>query len=241
MSRDEKQFSRQLEQALEASKNDQSNNVSVSSGSTIETPMMENSSTTKESKDEEFIPDATVSSFESEGESYSAAEDEDSDFMISPEPKQEKKKKKAVKESVKSVPKGKQVKTAKKLATKSEPLAKMDNLNTIPLVGKGTKSTVTAKGVQVKSSPCVAKTKSASLTHAKELDRPTSHTASGSPGVLGVNKRTMNWTPPAKIGKERTKIDSTLKPTNCAGGTPVIRVGLSRNARVKSLHTNVKS
>ena len=235
MSRDEKQFSRQLEQALEASKKELSNNVSVGGESATETPTLETSTATEMSKDEEFVPDETAVSSESEEESYSAPDDdEDSDFMASPKPKKEKKRK-TTKDDSKSTLKGKQL---KRLVENSESVIKT-NTKVSPRRDKKSTAKVKVTKVNAESERLISQTntKTPSPSGIKELNLPISQTASSSPAALGVNKRTMNWTPPARIGEERTKANSAVKPS-CAG---VIRVGLSRNARVKSLHANIKT
>ena len=206
--------------------------------------------TAERSKDGDFVPDESVSSDESEGESFSAVEeDDDSDFSASPQLK--KGKKKSAKENAKSAPKGRQTK-AKKPTAKS--VVTVDKLSTNSLPKKVARPTAVkvapAKPVVRKSTPsavCVAK--STSTDSAKEVKSTlvSVKTGGSTPGVLGVNKRVMNWTPPAKIGEGKTKTDPlSLKPTHVrsgssGGGTPVIRVGLSRNARVKSLHANIKT
>ena len=246
LSRDEKLFTRELEQAITVSKKELGNNTSVSSeptDSSVETPSVDTSSVTctaeGSKEDGEFIPDKSDSS-ESEEESFSMAEeDEDSDFTASPQPKKDKKK--GAKENAKSAPKGKQPK-AKKLTAKS--VVNVDKLSTNSLPRNVTKQTAVkvtpAKTVRQKLTTNVVP-KTTVSDGAKQVK------SGGSPGVLGVNKRALNWTPPAKVGEGKTKTDSLVtKPTHVhssssGGGTPVIRIGLSRNARVKSLHTNIKT
>ena len=226
---------------------------------TLDTPSVNTSSTVctaERSKDDDFVPDESVLSDESEGESFSGVEeDEDSDFSVSPQPK--KAKRKNMKENVKSTPKVKQTKAKKatmkpnmsmdKLCTNSLP-KKMSKPPTVkvtpakkPIVQKSTPSlTACAPSLKIDSSDSdnakVLKSSPASVKC--DLER-------GNPGVLGVNKKVMNWTPPAKVGQKTAAASS--KPTHMRsgssglGGTPVIRVGLSRNARVKSLHTNIKT
>lgn len=235
MSRDEKQFTRQLEQAIQASREEVSNVVNDSGESATEKLSLETPTATEMSKDEEFVPDETVSLSESEEESYSAADDdEDSDFMASPKPKKEKKRKSA-KDNSKSASKVKR--STRKLVPSSEPMIKA---STKASPRRGKKDNVTKVKAELQRVTAPTNTKTASLASVVRLDLPISRTISSSPAALGVNRRAMNWTPPARVGEERTKADSTLKPT-CVGNTPVIRVGLSRNARVKSLHTNIKT
>ena len=223
--------------------------------SDADTPSINTSSaacTAEGSKDGDFVPDESVSSDESEGESFSAVEeDEDSDFSASPQPK--KGKKKNMKENVKSAPKGKQTK-AKKPTTK--PNVSVDKLTTNSLPKKAARPTTVkvtpSKPMVQKSTPSIARVPSLKVNSAGSAKESKSNFASvksegGSPGVLGVNKRVLNWTPPAKVGEGKMKTDTLgSKPTHVrsgssGGGTPVIRVGLSRNARVKSLHTNFKT
>ena len=257
-SRDEKQFSRQLEQALAASKKESGTNVSVNSEpipSDTDTPSINTSSaarTAEGSKDDDFVPGESVSSDESEEESSSAVDDdEDSDFSASPQPK--KRRKKNMKENVKSAPKGKQTKAKKPTA---KPNVSVDKLTTNSLPKKAARQTAIkvtpAKPMVQKSTPSIAHVPSLKVNSADTVKESKSSLASvksegGNPGVLGVNKRVLNWTPPAKVGEGKTKTDAlSSKPTHVrsgssGGGTPVIRVGLSRNARVKSLHTNIKT
>ena len=205
--------------------------------------------TAEKSTDDDFVPDhESISSDDSEGENFSAVEeDEDSDFSASPQPKKEKKK--SAKENVKSAPKGRQTK-AKKPKTENPNLSvNKSNANSLPKkAAKPTTVKVTpAKPMVQKSTPSIAHVPSLkvnSADSAKEFKSSLAKCEGGSTGVLGVNKRVLNWTPPAKVGKTDTL---SSKPThvrsgsNGGGGTPVIRVGLSRNARVKSLHTNIKT
>ena len=205
--------------------------------------------TAEKSTDDDFVPDhESISSDDSEGENFSAVEeDEDSDFSASPQPKKEKKK--SAKENVKSAPKGRQTK-AKKSKTENPNLSvNKSNANSLPKkAAKPTTVKVTpAKPMVQKSTPSIAHVPSLkvnSADSAKEFKSSLAKCEGGSTGVLGVNKRVLNWTPPAKVGKTDTL---SSKPThvhsgsNGGGGTPVIRVGLSRNARVKSLHTNIKT
>lgn len=239
LSRDEKQFARQLEQALTASKEEGSNDASVSGAhsDSSETPVsaVVNSSTTGTSRDGDFVPDETVSSESDDEGSLVAEEDTDSDFMASPEPK---KGKKRAKENAKSAQKQKPAKT-KQTGPKS-----ISNANTNPPPRSIAKSTAVklpqAKTEKRGSAPHPPR--ATSLDATKQVNLPGSK-AVGSPPVLGVNRRAANWTPPARVGEDKLKTVYTPKqtPVQSGGGTPVIRVGLSRNARVKSLHSKVKT
>ena len=223
--------------------------------SDADTPSINTSNTActaEGSKDDGFVPDESVSSDESEEESFSAVEDdEDSDFSASPQPK--KGRKKNMKENVKSAPKGKQTRAKKPTA---KPNVSVDKLSTNTLPNKAARPTTVkvtpAKPVVQKSIPSIARVPSLKVNSANTAKESKSNFASvkcerGSPGVLGVNKRMLNWTPPAKVGEGKTKTDAlSSKPTHVrsgssGGGTPVIRVGLSRNARVKSLHASIKT
>ena len=63
---------------------------------------------------------------------------------------------------------------------------------------------------------------------------PTLSSSSSSSPRLGVRKMP-KWTPPGPANRENQHTDSNLVKS---GGTPVIRVGLSRKARVKPLHNS---
>ena len=63
---------------------------------------------------------------------------------------------------------------------------------------------------------------------------PTLSSSSSSSPRLGVRKMP-KWTPPGPANRENHHTDSHLAKS---GGTPVIRVGLSRKARVKPLHNS---
>ncbi len=225
-----------------ASKKESGTNISVSSDTTPSINTSSTECTAERSKDDDFVPNESVSSDESEGESFSVVEEDgDSDFSASPQPK--KGKKKSAKENVKSAPKGRQTKAKNPNTTVS--VSKL-NANSLPKkAARPTTVKVTpAKPVVPRSTPSAAGVPSLKLNSAnsvKEL-KSSIKCEEGSPGVLGVNKRTLNWTPPAKLGEGRQKTDAlSSKPNHVrssgGGGTPVIRVGLSRNARVKSLHT----
>ena len=205
----------------------------------------------EKSTDDDFVPDhESISSDDSEGESFSAVEeDEDSDFSASPQPK--KGKKKSAKENVKSAPKGRQTKAKKPKTANPNLSVNKSSANSLPKkVAKPTNIKVTpAKPMVQKSTPSIARVPSLKMNSAdsaKEFKSSLVKCEGGSPGpgVLGVNKRALNWTPPAKVGKTDAL---SSKPTHVhsgssgGGGTPVIRVGLSRNARVKSLHANIKT
>ena len=206
--------------------------------------------TAEKRKDGDFVPDESISSDESEGGSFSAVEeDDDSDFCASPQLK--KSKKKSAKENTKPAPKRQQIK-AKKPTAKSVLTDDKMSANSLPRkVARPTSVTVApAKPIMQKATPsavCVSKV--TSIDSAKEVKSTLGSVKAGesTPGVLGVNKRMLNWTPPAKVGEGKTKTDPlSSKPTHVrsgssGGGTPVIRVGLSRNARVRSLHTNIKT
>ena len=256
LSRDERQFSRHLEQALAASKKTSDSNLSVSDelGDTDGAKASENVSDTTadaSSKDDEFIPDQSASSDELKDESFSAVEeeeDEDSDFSASPQPK--KAKKKQTKENAKSASKGKRANTKTPTA---DSVINNDNSLTNSLVKKATRSTAVkctpAKPLVQKTTRsatvCVAKTTLTAATNRVKSSPASVKSYDSNSSVPRANKRAVNWTPPAKVGEgNMRKTDSVIsKPTRvCSGGcTPVIRVGLSRNARVKSLHTNVKT
>ena len=251
LSRDEKVFSRQLEEAIKASKIESSDgdegrsesqeSVVPASKTVVSEPPK---STSKGSKvdDDEFVPDKTtcssIESSEEEEESYSAAdEDEDSDFSMSPEPK---KGRKGARESAKSAPKGKKTAVKKATSVKSEKVTAKSSSRKI------TKSQAVKVKSEAQNLPAnVPKTLSVCIDKKASVPvgRATGHGTS--PAVLGVNKRAVNWTPPSRIGESNTKNGScTPIPTRVqsgGGGTPLIRVGLSRNARVKSLHTNIKT
>jgi hypothetical protein len=231
-----------------ASKNESGTNISVSSDTTPSINTSSTECTAERSKDDDFVPNESIPSDESEGESFSAVEeDEDSDFSASPQPK--KGKKKTAKENVKSAPKGRQTKAKNPNTTVS--VSKL-SANSLPKKAAGltTVKVTPAKPMVQRSTPSAARVPSLRVTSADSAKEVKSSVKceGGSPGVLGVNKRTLNWTPPAKVGVGREKTDAlSSKPTHVrsgssgGGGTPVIRVGLSRNARVKSLHTNIKT
>ena len=220
--------------------------------SDADTPSINTSSSTctaEKSKDGDFVPDESISSDESEGESFSAVEEDDSDFCASPQLK--KSKKKSAKENAKLAPKRQQIK-AKKPTAKSVLTDDKMSANSLPRkVARPTSVMVApAKPVVQKATPsAVCISKATSIDSAKEVKSTLGSMKAGesTPGVLGVNKRMLNWTPPAKVGEGKTKTDPlSSKPTHVrsgssGGGTPVIRVGLSRNARVRSLHTNIKT
>ena len=65
---------------------------------------------------------------------------------------------------------------------------------------------------------------------------PTSPPVSSSPR-LGVRKMP-KWTPPGPANRGNNCRDDNLGSTERTGGTPLIRVGLSRKARVKPLHNS---
>ena len=219
-----------MEQALAASKNEGSSDTSTRSTTGT---LQKDSTGAKTTQDEEFVPDKDDGS-DSEGESYSAVdEDEDSDFAASPEPK---KGKKTGKENTNMAPKSKKVKS-KKVApsSKSKSVVNSDTASTKPL------SSVNA-AVRVTKVKSEVQTPSSCST--KGINLPGNQTgAGGSPAVVGVKRRSVNWTPPARIGESKTSSPVCIKSTHPSGGggTPVIRLGLSRNARVKSLHTNIKT
>ena len=240
-------MTRQIERAIKASTNETNQTVSICSDSSEAATSVSKSTGAEESKDGDFVPDKTAdSSDESEEENYSE-ENEDSDFTMSPQPTKTKKK---AKDNVKLTPKAKQTKAKKPVTSDKSTNAQVNKErssneslpaeNTEPVVKKATH----IKTKVQKSSPLVAKT---SLSNAKTRAAPsgTASSRTGSPVVLGVNKRSINWTPPSRVGDGRSKSDScTPKPVrvqSSGGGTPVIRVGLSRNARVKSLHSNIKT
>ena len=230
-------FSRQLEQALVASKNEADSDAS--SCSTTDTSKA-NSTADKASQDGEFVPEEEEGSgaSDSEEDSYSAVEDdEDSDFSASPEIK---KGKKTGKENAKSAQRAKQAKSTK-ASTSPKTVVKSGAGKSTAKPLSSTNSVVRSTKVKtetLKSSPSVSGAKGVNLPGNRSLS------SGGSPAVLGGNRRSVNWTPPARVGENKTASPANVKSTRLSGGgggTPVIRVGLSRNVQVKSLHANIKT
>lgn len=223
-----------MEQALAASKNEGSSDTSTRS---ITDTLKKDSTGAKATQDDEFVPDRDEGSY-SEGESYSAVdEDEDSDFAASPEPK---KGKKTGKENTNMAPKSKKVKS-KRVAVASKSKSVVNSTSTSDTASTKPLSSVNAA---VRVTKVKSEVQTPSLSSTKGINLPGNQTgAGGSPAVVGVKRRSVNWTPPARIGESKTSSPVCIKSTHPSGGggTPVIRLGLSRNARVKSLHTNIKT
>ena len=223
LSRDEKLFKKDLEKALV-----KSTSSTKEEGPSINTSSCSGSSPTAASvsigrptlDDSDYMPTGDTLNHSDEEEEDS---DDDDDFEPSPSPKKLKKPSES-KKTKKTPSKRENV----KVAVKSMTAVKCDRVL-----------------VNVKPSPGAIEGKPSSnpVGAVKGTDLPGSRppgTAVKSATTLTTpvgKKRVAKWVAPAKAGSTESRHKDSVPLTKSAGGTPLIRVGLSRRAPIKPLHS----
>ena len=219
LSREEKTYNRALEQALKVSQ--------VASGTTSVLSEVSDASDTisKDEEGDEFIPDDDEPDLTDHEEEGVSDENDDSDFNSSPPTKTKSVKKHQAKRTLstikqKSPANGKSKKSLPKLSRtpKDEVQTNMTS-NSTPATPKG--STVLETNLKLVTQKAVGPS------------TPKSCPPSSVSRNIGIGRKVPKWTPPSRVG-EGSKLPNTVNTS----GTPVIRVGLSRHARVKPLHVS---
>ena len=207
-------FNRQVEKAISISKTTPSDvEIPTFSEAVDECVKIEPSSecTVKTQTDSDFIPqpEEVISSDESFNEEAS-----DSDFNSSPPNK------KTTKKPAKMAANRKQ--SGKKQLLKHTAIKPPDLTQPAPSVLKSTSKD---------STPSTKQT----ISKFKPSNKVNSSSSVRNSPALGTSRMKPKWTPPSCVGSS-SATSGARSPRPIAGGTPVIRVGLSRNARVKPLH-----
>ena len=167
---------------------------------------------------DEFVPDDAVSS-----EEEFCEDDGDSDFNSSPPPKSTSKKKQKTKDCKKGtkVTKTEKHKPEPKRATPMKPLSEPVLQTDGPASGEGG-----TRGQTPTIPP-------SSDTPPKQSSLPTRALSVNTHTPVPSGRRRPKWTPPSQVSKGAV---SNFKPQTVSSGSPIIRVGLSRHAKVKPLH-----
>ena len=219
MSREEKTYNRALEQALKVSQ--------VASGTTSVLSEVSDVSDTisKDEEGDEFIPDDNEPDSSDHEEEAVSDENDDSDFNSSPPTKTKSVKKRPTKRTLSTI--------------KQKSPANGRSKTSLPKLSRTPKDEVQTNSMTSNSTPAtpvstVLETNLKLVTQkAVGPSTPKSCPPSSVSRNIGIGRKVPKWTPPSRVG-EGSKLPNIVNTS----GTPVIRVGLSRHARVKPLHVN---
>lgn len=230
-------YNRALEQALKVSQ--------APSDTTSVLSEVSNASDTisKDKEDEEFIPD-NGEPVSSEEEEVVSDESDDSDFNSPPPAKS-----KSIKKRQKSTPAIDRSKRSLSKASRTTKDKAQANMTSNSVTATGTPKEFIVPEANLK----VRKTIQKATGHSTPKSYPPPRTSIGpstpdpcqplktssvsrNTPTIGIGRKVPKWTPPSRVGEGSVVVKSPSAVNS--SGTPVIRIGLSKHARVKPLHVN---